>query len=67
MVACKKDEKVVTPPVPAKQWQKYIGVYDVYDTAHHTQWVMEIKHLTYLEYNNGESDSILLQNFANKF
>ena len=67
MFACSKDEKVVAPSVPAKQWQKYIGVYDVYDTVNHTQWVMEIKHLAYLSNNNGDADSILLQNFANKF
>lgn len=67
MIACKKDEKSVTARAPQKQWQKYIGVYDVYDTANHTQWVMEIKHLAYSSYNNGESDSILLQNFANNF
>ena len=69
MVACKKDEKVVTPPTPAKQWQKYIGVYDVYDTAHHTQWIMEIKFLSYADIirSDGNNDSLFMQNFANKF
>ncbi len=67
LVACVKETKVVKPTAPAKQWAKYIGTYDVYDTINHTQWVMNIKHLYAFEQNNGNSDSILLENFANKF
>lgn len=44
-------------------------MYDVYDTANHTQWAMEIKFLSYADIirSDGDNDSILLQNFANKF
>ena len=67
MVACKKDEKVVTPPVPSYLWSSYMGTYDVYDTVNHKQWVMKMTHVYHSDYNNGNNDSIYLENFANKF
>lgn len=67
--SCCKKTKVIPPEatIPPKQWERYIGVYDVYDTVNNAQWVMEIKHLAYRDQNNGNSDSVLLQNFANRF
>jgi hypothetical protein len=55
------------PPLPAKQWQKYIGMYDVFDTTNHMQWIMEIKFISSSGHIDGQNDSLLLQNFANKF
>ena len=67
MVACKKDEKVVTPPAPSHLWSSYMGTYDVYDTINHTTWVMKMTHVYHSDYNNGNNDSIYLENFDNKF
>ena len=68
--SCQKKHKptTVTPVIP-KQWEKYIGTYDVYDTINHTQWVMNIKFLSYANpaTSDGNNDSVLLENFANKF
>ena len=54
------------PPFPGYFWADYIGTYDVYDTISHTQWVMKIKHISQRKQNNGNSDSIYVENFANK-
>jgi hypothetical protein len=67
-IACRSEIAPARPQTP-KQWEKYIGTYDVYDTSNHTQWVMEIKFLSYSNpvRTNGGNDSLLLKNFANKF
>lgn len=68
--ACCHRKKTIPPepmPVSVFYWTKYVGTYDVYDTINHTQWVMKISHLSAREQNNGNSDSIYVENFANKF
>lgn len=67
--ACHKD-----PPSSIKfqgqsyYWSKYIGTYDVYDTVNHIQWVMKISHVgAHSNNNGGNEDSVLIENFANKF
>lgn len=44
-----------------------MGTYDVYDTISHTTWVMKMTHIYHSDYNNGNNDSIYLENFDNKF
>ena len=69
--SCKKNIKpavATTPPlVPYNMWSSYMGTYDVYDTINHTQWVMKMTHLYHFDQNNGNNDSVLIENFANKF
>jgi hypothetical protein len=69
MAACRN--KPVSPePLPAFPnyfWANYMGTYDVYDTVNHTQWVMKISHIYHSEYNQGNEDSVLIENFANRF
>lgn len=68
--ACKREKPVSPEPLPSLPnyfWTDYIGTYDVYDTLNHTQWVMKIKHIYHSERNNGNEDSVLIENFANKF
>lgn len=70
ITACKKEKPACAEPLPPEPkyfWSDYIGTYDVYDTVNHTQWVMKIKHLYHREYNQGNNDSVLIENFANKF
>lgn len=70
LVACKKEKPTAPEPLPALpnyMWKNYIGVYDVYDTVNHTQWVMKLSHIRHNEYNQGNNDSMLIENFANKF
>ncbi len=71
LVACNKQEKTPAVPnttgVPYNIWSSYMGTYDVYDTINNTQWVMKMTHLYHFEQNNGNNDSVLIENFANKF
>ena len=69
LLSCRKTKiyPAPLPPLPLYAWTDYLGTYDVYDTANHTQWVMKIKHLKHSDFNQGNNDSILIENFANRF
>ncbi len=68
IVSCNKPKKITPiPPTKSYLWSDYMGTYDVYDTINNTQWVMKMTHIYHSDYNNGNEDSIFIENFANKF
>jgi hypothetical protein len=70
MLGCRKEKPAPSEPLPSLPyylWTDFIGTYDVYDTLNNTQWVMKISHLSHSEFNQGNNDSVLIENFANRF
>jgi len=66
IAGCKKKKQPVTPG-KSYYWTMYMGTYDVYDPVNNTQWVMKVTHLWHSDYNGGNEDSVLVENFANQF
>ena len=70
LLSCSKEKETipVTPPRIPEQWEKFVGIYEVYDTLGNYKYQMEIQH--YFSGKNiygNDVDSVVLQNFADTF
>lgn len=64
LFSCSKEKVPVVQSPPAKQWEKFVGNYKVYDTLGTFLFDANITHYSSLNEFGVEVDSILIQNFA---
>jgi hypothetical protein len=65
LAACKPDKPVgpISPPTPMDGRQKFVGVYDVYDTLGNWRYEMEIS----LHQGTSNVDSLFISNWGDAF
>lgn len=68
LFSCRKEEEVPCPVQPiTPKWEKFIGNYKVYDTLGSFLYSMNISHFSGVNQFGNNVDSLLFQNFIDKF